>query len=384
MSSHPISDEDTPDPWVVASPQHGGGYYLTFTLGNRVEIWHSHTFDNFRQARKSVVWQPAEGSPWSADIWAPELHYLAGQWYVYTCAAPPGVGNPGHRTIVLRSSRSDPMDAAGWELLGPVRGLPDQWAIDATVFCPDPHDRSKLYICWSGWPPGDASDTQQDLFVMQMQSPAAAMPGATAVCVSRAELSWERPEGGRRGVNEGPQWVETSGPHGGFRGIVYSAHGSWTSEYKLGLLALAGPDPLQREHWVKRQTPLLVSDRAYGGPFGPGHASFVPSPWPNDHRLMCVYHATANENEGWANRKARVLPMDPTCFAQHAATMCCGMGIAGGGAPTPGSSGSGHGGSQAPAGGNITGGDKQWTGKRLREKMPPEVRGIFDKVKKFI
>lgn len=55
-----------------------GKFYLTFTLGNRVEIWCSSQLENFHDCQKSVVWQPVPGSPWSADIWAPELRtYLS-------------------------------------------------------------------------------------------------------------------------------------------------------------------------------------------------------------------------------------------------------------------------------------------------------------------
>lgn len=184
--------------------------------------------------------------------------------------------------MILRSTQPDPMNASGWQFLGPLKGMPDHWSIDATVFSPSGHD---LYCCWSGWPLGDSSDTQQDLFLVKMASPEQAI-AESLVCISRADQHWERPDDGKRGVNEGPTWVSFPG----FRGIVYSAHGSWTSEYKLGLLALVGQDPGRADSWVKRASPLLVSGQPHeGGPFGPGHASFVPSPW-NDGRIFCIYH----------------------------------------------------------------------------------------------
>ncbi|KAL0766600.1 hypothetical protein CaCOL14_011045 [Colletotrichum acutatum] len=249
MSNRTICDVDTPDPWVVAG---NGKFYFTFTLDNRIEIWCSNTLENFHHCHKSVVWQPAPGTPWSVNIWAPELHYLKSRWYIYTCGAPPGVGNPGHRTTVLRSSSQDPMDASAWEFLGPLKGMPDHWSIDATVFSPNGHD---LYCCWSGWPLGDNSDTQQDLFLIKLRVPEEAIID-TLLCISRAELTWERPDEGRRGVNEGPTWVDIPGV---FRGIVYSADGSWTSDYKLGLLPLVGQNPLDPGAWAKRSTPLMAA-----------------------------------------------------------------------------------------------------------------------------
>ncbi|KAK5193328.1 hypothetical protein LTR92_006697 [Exophiala xenobiotica] len=272
MSNIPIADIDTPDPWMI---RHNNTFYLTFTLGNRVEIWASSSMENFRspQTQKITAWQPSPGTPWSIDLWAPELHYLHGTWYVYFCAAHPGHGNPSHRTVLLRSSSQDPMDSLAWSFLGPLHGLPDHWNIDATVL----RLRNKLYCCYSGWPLGESSDTQQDLFLIELANPEHAL-AHTLTCISRAELPWERPDGGRRGVNEGPTWLSMSVCGGEFEGIVYSANGSWTSDYTLGLLHYTGngDDPLNPKSWRKRPTPLLKSCRDKGGPFGPGHASFIP------------------------------------------------------------------------------------------------------------
>jgi GH43 family beta-xylosidase len=339
MSNIPIADIDTPDPWMI---RHNNTFYLTFTLGNRVEIWKSDSMENFRSPQKITAWQPSPGTPWSIDLWAPELHYLHGTWYIYFCAAHPGRGNPSHRTVLLRSSSQDPMDSLAWSFLGPLHGLPDHWNIDATVLSL----RNKLYCCYSGWPLGDSSDTQQDLFLIELADPEHALTH-TLTCISRAELPWERPDGGRRGVNEGPTWLSMSVCGGEFEGIVYSANGSWTSDYTLGLLHYTGngDDPLNPKSWRKRPTPLLKSCRDKGGPFGPGHASFIPvvdegprnfegrnegrplpaagsSGW-RSGRVYCIYHATEKEGEGWNNRKARVLCLHGGHFHPSAESCCC-------------------------------------------------------------
>ena len=79
MSNSVICDVDTPDPWMIAA---NNRFYLTFTLGDRIEIWSSDKMEDFRRCQKSLVWQPKPGSEWSADIWAPELHQMQGQWYI--------------------------------------------------------------------------------------------------------------------------------------------------------------------------------------------------------------------------------------------------------------------------------------------------------------
>lgn len=316
MSNRTVCDRDTPDPWIIAA---NNLFYFTFTCGDRVELWSSNHLEDFRQAQKSTIWQPPKDTPWSVNVWAPEIHLINGTWYVYFCAEQPGKGNASHRTLILRSSNADPMDPRAWAFLGPMKGIPDHWNIDATVFSPRPNE---LYVCYSGWPLGDHSDTQQDLFLMRLASPEEAIP-ETLTCIARAMLPWERPEEGRRGVNEGPSWLSVPG----FQGIVYSANGSWCCDYQLGIVALIGGDPCREDSWQKRHTPLLKCDKSKGGPFGPGHASFVHSPY-NDGKVFCIYHGTEREDEGWANRKARVLLMGPEAFHPHASPICCATGRA--------------------------------------------------------
>jgi GH43 family beta-xylosidase len=229
------------------------------------------------------------------------------------------------------------MEEGSWEFLGQVKGLPDHWNIDATVFTLPATTGSseKLYCCYSGWPTGDFSDTQQDLFLVELESPEIAKP-ESVVCISRAELPWERTEDNAHGVNEGASFLSIPG----FQGIIYSANGSWTSNYRLAVLELIdSAHPLDPKSWRKKPTPLLVSDHAQGGPYGPGHASFIPSTH-GDGRVYCIYHATEFEGQGWDNRKARVLSFRKEHFMEGAETMCCALKVSGtwsGGASVSGS-----------------------------------------------
>lgn len=404
MSNQTIADHDTPDPWMLF---HDNAYYLTFTAGDRVEIWKSLDMENFRtgDVQKAVAFKPPAVNPWVVDLWAPELHYLdavdssAAQdtdakgndndddgndgnlerhkrktWYIYFTGANPahaggGTYNAARRTLLLRCKGPDPMAPEAWEFLGQVKGLSeDRWNIDATVFYYSPLEttphqgeegsqqqqqqtlgpgtkKRKLYCCFSAWPVGDLSDTQQDLFLVEMINPEIARP-ETEVCISRAELSWERTEDDKHGVNEGPTFINipptpsssSSASPQGFHGIIYSANGSWTSNYRLGVLQLVGADPLQASSWRKRENPLLVSDRAYGGPFGPGHASFIvpSSVFPSEstvtgaaEKIYCIYHATEFEHQGWDNRKARVLGFKGETFLPGAETVCCALALTG-------------------------------------------------------
>lgn len=373
MSNKTIAQIDTPDPWMIAA---NGVFYLTFTLANRIEIWESPLMEDFHNARKTVIWHPQPGTQWSDAIWAPELHWLNGVWYIYATATHPGAGNPAHRTIILRSHKQDPMDASGWQFLGPLKGMPDHFSIDATVFSPNGQD---LYICWSGWPPGDNSDTQQNLYLSQMLSPEEVVAESILppVCIAKADLPWERFEQGRRGINEGPTWLNM--PNGAFTGIVYSGHASFTSEYKLGLLRLVAPnaDPLDPKSWIKRPTPLLVNEQSRPGPYAPGHASFLVSPHPGDERVFCIYHATAKWGEGFGNRKARVMAMLPHHFAPDAPPLCC--------SNAPGNPFWGGGAVGSPGGGpqeHMPGIGQKFD--QYAAKAPAPVQKVLGKLKKFL
>lgn len=41
------------DPWLI---QKNGRYFLTFTAGDRLEIWSASNLDGLRNPQKSVVW----------------------------------------------------------------------------------------------------------------------------------------------------------------------------------------------------------------------------------------------------------------------------------------------------------------------------------------
>ena len=104
-----------------------------------------------RAAPKKVVWTPPASGPYSHDIWAPEIHYLQGKWYIYF-AADAGT-NQTHRIWVVENSNSDPFQGS-WEMKGKVADPSDKWAIDGSVF----EDKGKLYLIWSGWEGDEGRD----------------------------------------------------------------------------------------------------------------------------------------------------------------------------------------------------------------------------------
>jgi hypothetical protein len=88
---------------------------------------------------------------------------------------------------------------------------------------------------------------------------------------------------------------------------VYSADASWTSAYKLGILTLAGSDPLDAAAWKKSATAFTAIKNADGSVYGPGHNS-SPVPSPDGSQFWLVYHAKALEKDGWEDREIALRP----------------------------------------------------------------------------
>jgi GH43 family beta-xylosidase len=81
------------DPWVT---QRGGFYYYMNTTGSSLTIWKTRNMADLATAEKKVVWRPPATGPYTRDIWAPELHFLRGKWYIYFAADASGAFGPGH------------------------------------------------------------------------------------------------------------------------------------------------------------------------------------------------------------------------------------------------------------------------------------------------
>ncbi|KAI1167020.1 glycosyl hydrolase [Nemania serpens] len=304
-----LTSGGTPDPFVNSF---WGQYYLTFTAGDRIEIWSSNSLvDIEATATKHHIWKPPLDSEHSAEIWAPELHALRGRWYIYYAAANPKKGNKSHRMYVLGGPAATEDPCSGeWEFLGRIQDMPDQWAIDGTVF----ELEDQLTVARGNTTATTRAPAQgmvQHLFLVRLDDPSTA--GSWPVAVSLPQQSWEitRDGNGAHAINEGPQWL--SSPDGRWRGLVYSCAGSWTHEYKMATLRYRGGEPLDPSSWQKSMAPLLQTRKRVAGtetgtgrtsgPFGPGHGSFLDLGGGN---IVAVYHATDAPDDGWENRRARV------------------------------------------------------------------------------
>lgn len=271
------------DPWII---QHEGAYYWCLSENDLgVAICKSDTPSS--RGERHVVWRTPESGPYSKQTWAPELHFIDGRWYIYVAASDGN--NANHRMIALESASDDPLST--YTFKGELYTGDDidsktnnRWAIDGTVL----EHKDKRYFIWSGWE--DERDIQW-LYAAPMSNPWTVSGNRVRLCANDDYL-WERVDESAkgRGLNEAPQILKK----GNRTFLIYSASGSWQTSYKLGLLELAGDDPLAPGAWRKHPAPVFAStDKTWGV----GHASFVKSP--DGREDWIVYHAKLERANGW-------------------------------------------------------------------------------------
>ena len=292
------------DPFVYKHTD--GIYYFCESEGDGgISIWKSDRLTD--KGVRRVVWTPpAEG--WNtSEIWAPELHYLSGKWYIYY-AADSGE-NKDHRMGVLESVTDDPQGeytdkgmlytGDESENTGDESEGNNRWAIDGTPL----KVGDRLYFIWSGW---EGTVDEQWLYIAEMENPWTIKTNRVKLA-ENDDYSWERvsESADERGLNEGPQILERAG----VIYVVYSVSGSWQTSYKLAQLSIeAGADPMEPSNWVKHDNPVFTgSDRVYGV----GHASFTTSPDGSEDWL--VYHTKIDTVPGWR----RVVHMQPFAWTEQ-------------------------------------------------------------------
>jgi GH43 family beta-xylosidase len=262
------------DPWVI---RHGDAYYFTATLkpDEGLWVWKSGTLTGLDSGVKVKVWDAPASGPLSRQIWAPELHWLGGRWYLYFTASD-GV-DANHRHYVLVSKSDDPQGA--YE--APVRVDPafESYAIDGSVLAM-PNGRLYFMYCAGG------------VFIAPMSDPThVSGPGVQIIRGSEEwEHEWRFADG--EWTKGAGYWVEAPEAliHEGRVFIVYSAGHTATPHYYLGLLSLIGSDPMDPAAWTKRRSPLFAPyEGADGKVFTPGHNSFTRSP--DDREDWIIYHA---------------------------------------------------------------------------------------------
>lgn len=269
-----------PDPWVT---QRNGVYYYTSTEGDRISLRKTTDMARLADAKPIVVWRAPERGANSAAIWAPELHYLDGTWYLYYTGADKAHNDDAHRHLfVLENDSPDPTQGR-WRDKGMLHTHFN--GIDGTVF----DHAGKRYFVYSAYV-GDHSD----LVIAPMSTPWSL--GEPQVDIAHPTYDWEM-QGGRK-IMEAPEFLQ--GPRGTLF-LTYSASACWSDGYALGLLqADPGANLLDPASWHKSPTPVLTSS-AELGVYAPGHNGFFKTA---DGQDWIIFHANGGPDWKCTPRRA--------------------------------------------------------------------------------
>lgn len=270
------------DPWVYL---HEGSYYYCYSRGRGISVAKMSSLHTL-VPKGTAVFDPPKWTEYSEELWAPELHYLNGEWYIYV-AASDGYSSH-HRMFVLKGTSQNPRGR--YEMVGQITDPSNKWAIDGTVM----ELNGELYFLWSGWE-GD-KDGRQNLYIAHMSDPCTI--DSERVMISTPEYNWETVEW--PDVNEGPTVLQ----HGGKTFVVYSASGSWGDYYCLGMLTLTGEDPMDPASWTKESRPVFT--RRSNVCYGPGHCSFSTAV---DGSVWMIYHGNQVSDTGWDGRSVWIAPV---------------------------------------------------------------------------
>ena len=249
-----------------------GYYYFTATVPeyDRIILRRATTIQGLSTAPETVIWTKHATGDMGSHIWAPEIHFINGKWYVYFAA-----GRADDvwkiRMYVLESSSANPL-SGGWTEKGQIATPMDSFALDATTFTVN----GTRYLSWAQKDPAIA--TNSNVYIARLSNPWTL--AGTPVRLTVPTYAWET--AGYK-VNEGPAFIQ----HGGKVFLSYSASAT-DSNYCLGLLsASASADLLDPAAWTKSATPVFTTNAATGQ-YGPGHNSFTTS---EDGRSdIVVYH----------------------------------------------------------------------------------------------
>lgn len=263
------------DPWVYKHTD--GYYYFTGSVPGyqEIEVRRSKTLNGLETAERQTVWRAHESGELSRLIWAPEIHFVQGKWYIYFAAAGTNETTKGtfqHRMYALECQDPNPL-TGDWTEKGQVKTAFESFSLDATVF----EHQDKLYYVWAQKDP--AIPGNSNLYISEMENPWTLTGHQTLLSIP--EYDWEKVI---YLVNEGPAVLVRNGK------VFIAYSGSATDEnYCMGLLwADETADLLDPNSWKKSKEPVFVSSEK-NNLFGPGHNSFTRSE--DDQEDVIVFHA---------------------------------------------------------------------------------------------
>lgn len=268
------------DPYVYRHTD--GTYYFTASVPayDRIVLRSSCTLAGLAEAEEVTVWKKHESGIMSEHIWAPELHYLDGKWYIYF-AGSQKEDIWALRPYVLECADADPMTGTWVEKGMMTCASNDEYSfrafsLDATVF----ENKGRYYYVWAE--KVGVGKQISNLYIAEMENPYTLK--TVQVLLTTPDYDWERVG---FWVNEGPAVLK----HDGKIYLTFSASETGPM-YCMGMLTVSeDADLLDPRSWEKDRYPVLMTDESKGI-YGPGHNSFTTD---EEGNPVMVYHARTEE-----------------------------------------------------------------------------------------
>lgn len=196
--------EQRADPYICRHED--GTYYFTASVPDydRIILRSARTLAGLKEAEEVTVWRRHESGEQSVHIWAPEIHYLDGRWYIYYAA-----GDKDDvweiRPYVLRCTGEDPVKDP-WEEMGMMQAADGDkfsfhdFSLDATVF----ENGGERYYIWAE--KTGVGKKVSNLYIARMESPVKL--STDQVLLTTPDYDWERID---FWVNEGPAILKHDG-----------------------------------------------------------------------------------------------------------------------------------------------------------------------------
>ncbi len=273
--------EQRADPYIYKHTD--GKYFFTASVPSydKIILRASDTIEGLKSAEEISVWFKHDTGLMSKHIWAPEIHYIFGKWYIYFAAGEvDDVWNI--RPYVLECQGEDPMNDP-WIEKGMMQCADDDefsfraFSLDATVF----ENNGDYFFVWAE--KVSVGKQISNLYIAKMQS--ATKLETVQVLLTTPDYDWERVD---FWVNEGPAVIKKDN----MLFLTFSASATGAA-YCVGMLsANLDSDLLDPLSWKKERYPVLVTDYDKGI-YGPGHNSFVKSE--DGTKDLMIYHARPYE-----------------------------------------------------------------------------------------
>lgn len=264
------------DPYVYKHTD--GTYYFTASLPDYdgIALRKADKLFDLKDAPEKMIWKKHDKGIMSFHVWAPELHFIFGKWYIYFAAGDVD-DTWAIRPYVLECRGDDPFNDE-WIEKGMMQCSDEDpfsfraFSLDATVL----ENHGEYYFIWAE--KVGVGKQISNLYIAKMES--ATKLSTVQVLLTTPDYDWERVG---FWVNEGPAFIK----HDGKIYMTYSASETGVA-YCIGMLSAdENDDLLDPKSWTKRRMPVLKTSEELKI-YGPGHNSFTVN---DEGEPVMIYHA---------------------------------------------------------------------------------------------